>query len=158
MLQTPGTLWGPSGVPDQPTPPSDSLCRVMSGRYRTEGRDVPEGRLWRWEGTERDGVDGNGTGRDGTGRTQPRPQALDGPDSATPRALTVNLHVPLQIVAPDEGLIADVADVRPFARLSGACERPHSPVRALGDCPNRPAFTGRGGASAASKQLSCPTF
>ena len=37
-------------------------------------------------------------------------------------ALTVYFHVPLQVIASDEGLVADVADVRPFGGLPRACQ------------------------------------
>ena len=46
-------------------------------------------------------------------------------------SLTVNLHVSLQVIAPDERLVADVADVRALSGLPRACRRPASPVRPL---------------------------
>ena len=43
--------------------------------------------------------------------------------------LTVDLHVALQVLFSDEGLVADGADVRPLAGLPRACERPGSPEK-----------------------------
>ena len=47
----------------------------------------------------------------------------------------MDLEVSLQVLAADEGLVADVADVSPLGGLPRACERPGSPVRALGPQP-----------------------
>ena len=93
----------------------------------------------------RDG--GQAPGHQGRSRTGVRTRSLSavGSDTAADRASlsrrgasrTVYLHVRLQVLAPDEGLVADGTDVGPLAGLPGACERPSSPVRATTDFDRR---------------------